>query len=119
MVIMDKDVEEVTTDKGAAEEIMARAVRVVIMVKDAIVEIIVKDAIVAPIQILVLKEIMLKLVLILQLLILLVIRLPKQILKEDFMIQFNEKRNTAVLYTCGICNLNCRYCTIDKNPILK
>lgn len=35
------------------------------------------------------------------------------------MINFNEERNTAVLYTCGICNLNCRYCTIDKNPVLK
>ena len=35
------------------------------------------------------------------------------------MIKFNEKRDTAVLYTCGICNLNCRYCTIDKNPALQ
>ena len=35
------------------------------------------------------------------------------------MIQFNEQRSTVVLYTCGVCNLNCRYCTIDKNPILK
>lgn len=35
------------------------------------------------------------------------------------MINFNEKRQTAILYTCGVCNLNCRYCTIDKNPALK
>ena len=35
------------------------------------------------------------------------------------MVQFNEERATAVLYTCGVCNLNCRYCTIDKNPVLK
>ena len=35
------------------------------------------------------------------------------------MINFNEERTTAVLYTCGVCNLNCRYCTIDKNPVLK
>lgn len=34
------------------------------------------------------------------------------------MINFNEERTTAVVYTCGICNLNCRYCTIDKNPAL-
>jgi len=34
------------------------------------------------------------------------------------MIDFNPERTTAVLYTCGTCNLNCRYCTIDKNPIL-
>ena len=26
---------------------------------------------------------------------------------------------TAIFYTCGICNLNCKYCGIDKNPILK
>lgn len=26
---------------------------------------------------------------------------------------------TAVLFTCGVCNLNCRYCQIDKNPLLK
>lgn len=30
-----------------------------------------------------------------------------------------KERNTAVLYTCGVCNLNCRYCGIDKNPVLK
>ena len=35
------------------------------------------------------------------------------------MVNFNEARQTVVLYTCGICNLNCRYCTIDKNPALK
>lgn len=35
------------------------------------------------------------------------------------MINFNNERNTIVLYTCGVCNLNCRYCTIDKNPSLK
>ena len=23
------------------------------------------------------------------------------------------------LYSYGMCNLNCRYCTIDKNPALK
>ena len=34
------------------------------------------------------------------------------------MINFNEKRDTAIVYTCGTCNLNCRYCTIDKNPVL-
>lgn len=27
--------------------------------------------------------------------------------------------NTAIFYTCGVCNLQCRYCGIDKNPILK
>ena len=30
-----------------------------------------------------------------------------------------EKLNTLVLYTCATCNLNCRYCNIDKNPALK
>lgn len=35
------------------------------------------------------------------------------------MIQKHSNRNTAVFYTCGVCNLNCRYCGIDKNPILK
>lgn len=34
------------------------------------------------------------------------------------MINFNKNRNVAVVYPCGICNLNCRYCTIDKNPAL-
>jgi sulfatase maturation enzyme AslB (radical SAM superfamily) len=27
--------------------------------------------------------------------------------------------HTAVLYTCGTCNLQCTYCGIDKSPILK
>lgn len=31
----------------------------------------------------------------------------------------NYNREIAVLYTCGVCNLNCKYCQIDKNPILK
>ena len=35
------------------------------------------------------------------------------------MINFNSQRSTAVVYSCGVCNLNCRYCTIDKNPVLK
>lgn len=35
------------------------------------------------------------------------------------MINFNKEREIVILYTCGICNLNCRYCTIDKNPALK
>ena len=35
------------------------------------------------------------------------------------MIRFNNDRRTAVVYSCGICNLNCRYCMIDKNPVLK
>lgn len=26
---------------------------------------------------------------------------------------------TAIFYTCGTCNLNCKYCGIDKSPILK
>lgn len=30
-----------------------------------------------------------------------------------------NKRDTAIFYSCGICNLNCNYCCIDKNPILK
>lgn len=29
-----------------------------------------------------------------------------------------KDRNVAVFYTSSICNLNCRYCSIDKNPIL-
>lgn len=33
-------------------------------------------------------------------------------------IKENPNRNTAVFYTCGVCNLQCRYCNIDKNPIL-
>lgn len=35
------------------------------------------------------------------------------------MIKFNKERKTAILYTYGMCNLNCRYCTIDKNPVLQ
>lgn len=34
------------------------------------------------------------------------------------MISENDIRTTAVFYTCGTCNLNCRYCNIDKNPVL-
>ena len=29
-----------------------------------------------------------------------------------------EERSIAVFFTCGTCNLKCRYCNIDKNPIL-
>lgn len=29
------------------------------------------------------------------------------------------KRHNVVLYSSGVCNLNCRYCDIDKNPVLK
>lgn len=35
------------------------------------------------------------------------------------MININDEREAAVVYPCGVCNLNCRYCTIDKNPVLK
>lgn len=31
----------------------------------------------------------------------------------------NFNRSTAIFYTSGVCNLNCRYCSIDKNPVLK
>ena len=34
------------------------------------------------------------------------------------MINKQIQRDTAILYTCGVCNLNCHYCQIDKNPIL-
>ena len=34
------------------------------------------------------------------------------------MINLDKERTTAVLYTCGTCNLNCKYCNIDKSPIL-
>lgn len=34
------------------------------------------------------------------------------------MININDNREAAVVYPCGVCNLNCRYCTIDKNPVL-
>ena len=30
-----------------------------------------------------------------------------------------KRRNTLVLYTTAVCNLNCSYCYIDKNPALK
>lgn len=33
--------------------------------------------------------------------------------------KFNSNRSIAILYPCGVCNLNCRYCQIDKNPVLK
>lgn len=29
-----------------------------------------------------------------------------------------KDRNTAIFYTAAVCNLNCRYCSIDKNPVL-
>ena len=32
---------------------------------------------------------------------------------------YNKNFNTAIFYTCGTCNLQCRYCNIYKNPILK
>lgn len=35
------------------------------------------------------------------------------------MINFNKERDIAVVYSCGTCNLNCHYCTIDKNPALE
>ena len=35
------------------------------------------------------------------------------------MVLKNKERTTAILYTCGVCNLQCRYCGIDKNPVLK
>lgn len=35
------------------------------------------------------------------------------------MVLKNKERSTAILYTCGVCNLQCRYCGIDKNPVLK
>lgn len=31
----------------------------------------------------------------------------------------NIQRNTAVFYTCGTCNLQCKYCGIHKSPVLK
>lgn len=34
------------------------------------------------------------------------------------MINQKKVRTSAVLYTCGTCNLNCKYCNIDKSPIL-
>ena len=35
------------------------------------------------------------------------------------MINYNPIRNTVIVYPSSICNLNCRYCTIDKNPVLQ
>lgn len=29
-----------------------------------------------------------------------------------------KDRNTAIFYPAAVCNLNCRYCSIDKNPAL-
>lgn len=31
----------------------------------------------------------------------------------------SKNLQTAIFYTCGVCNLKCRYCQIDKSPILK
>jgi sulfatase maturation enzyme AslB (radical SAM superfamily) len=30
-----------------------------------------------------------------------------------------KDRTSLVLYTTAVCNLNCRYCFIDKNPALQ
>lgn len=35
------------------------------------------------------------------------------------MIYQNSERDTAIFYTCGLCNLQCRYCGIHKSPVLK
>lgn len=35
------------------------------------------------------------------------------------MIKQQESRSTAIFYTCGTCNLKCRYCNIHKSPILE
>lgn len=42
-------------------------------------------------------------------------------LKKDNSLKsiIEKKRNTAVFYVYGLCNLNCSYCSIDKNPVLK
>ena len=32
---------------------------------------------------------------------------------------YNNRRQSVMLYPCATCNLNCSYCTIDKNPVLK
>ena len=32
--------------------------------------------------------------------------------------EIENKFDTVVFYTCGTCNLKCRYCGIHKNPIL-
>lgn len=34
-------------------------------------------------------------------------------------VNINLERDIAIFYSCGICNLNCAYCQIDKNPALK
>lgn len=34
-------------------------------------------------------------------------------------VNINLGRDIAIFYSCGICNLNCAYCQIDKNPALK
>lgn len=34
------------------------------------------------------------------------------------MVKANTNRNTVIFYTCGTCNLNCRYCGINKNKSL-
>ena len=31
----------------------------------------------------------------------------------------NKERGEVVLFPCATCNLKCRYCNIDKNPVLK
>lgn len=33
--------------------------------------------------------------------------------------KYEEERHTLVLYSTSLCNLNCSYCYIDKNPVLK
>ena len=30
----------------------------------------------------------------------------------------HKNRNTVIFYPCGVCNLNCRYCGINKNKSL-
>lgn len=34
------------------------------------------------------------------------------------MVVDNKNRNTVIFYSCGVCNLNCRYCGINKNKSL-
>lgn len=34
------------------------------------------------------------------------------------MVVENKNRNTVIFYSCGVCNLNCRYCGINKNKAL-
>lgn len=31
----------------------------------------------------------------------------------------SKNLTTAIFYTCGVCNLKCRYCQIDKSPVLR